>query len=121
VHALIIEDQLLIANMIWGELRRLGYRSIDIVESEEEAIALARQQCPDLITADDRLASGSGIDAVLTICADKVIPVVFIVGNPWNVKLAIPDAVILEKPFSLDALTAAVKEAKVSARALALH
>jgi chemotaxis response regulator CheB len=118
MRALIIEDQALIANMIWAELTRIGYDQIEIVDSERDAILSAERECPDLITADDSLASGTGVDAVLRICSDRAIPVVFVVGNPWNVKFVLPEAIIVEKPFTLDALSSAVDTAKISARIL---
>jgi DNA-binding response OmpR family regulator len=61
VHALIIEDQFLIASLIEDELRELDYISFDVVDREQEAVAAAERRCPDLITADDRLTNGSGI------------------------------------------------------------
>lgn len=64
MHALIIDDQPLIAEMIGVELTQLGYTSFDVVDREEDAVAAAQGRCPDLITADDRLVSGTGIAAV---------------------------------------------------------
>jgi CheY-like chemotaxis protein len=82
MHALIIEDRPVIALMIEDELADLGYASAAIATSETQAIDLANQRRPDLITADDDLAQGSGIAAVRHICRDQAIPVVFITGEP---------------------------------------
>lgn len=117
MHALIIEDEPLIAMMIEDELRELGFETFDIAVYEQQAIIIAEQRCPDLITADDRLTEGSGISAVRTICADKAIPVVFITGNPHE--LDNPDAVSLAKPFGGDALKTAVEQACAGARTYA--
>lgn len=114
MRALIIEDQVMVAAMIELQLRDLGYDAIDIVDSEQRAIAAAAEHCPDLVTADDRLAEGSGIQAVRRICADRAIPVVFIVGSPLDVKAAIPDAVTVEKPFTSSAFEEAVEAARRS-------
>jgi CheY-like chemotaxis protein len=115
-HALIIEDREVVALMIEDELAELGYATVAKAASQMEAILLAEQKCPDLITADDRLADGSGIAAVHHICRHQAIPVVFITADAKRVKLAVPDAVILEKPFSRSALVSAIQLAVEGAR-----
>ena len=107
-HALIIEDREVIALMIEDELAEFGYDSAAKATSEGQAIRLAKQRCPDLITADDRLSDGSGIAAVRQICRHQAIAVVFITGDPKHIEQAIPDAVILEKPFTHSELAAAI-------------
>ena len=89
-HALIIEDHQLIAVMIKDYLEECGYATVDLATSQGEAIAQARQRCPHLITADDRLEDGSGVQAILQICRDRAIPGVFIVADTTNVEQAIP-------------------------------
>jgi CheY-like chemotaxis protein len=105
VHAL-IED----------ELRELGYSSFDVGDREQEAVAAAERRCPELITADDRLTDGSGIEAVRTICAHQVIPVVFIVGNPHDVISPVPYAAVIGKPFGGTPLKEALGTARLLAR-----
>lgn len=51
-HALIIEDELLLAFSVEEALRNLGYLTFDIVQSAPEAIEAAERKCPDLIIAD---------------------------------------------------------------------
>jgi CheY-like chemotaxis protein len=63
-RALVIEDELRIAEMIEEELLSLGYCPVDIAASQAEAVDAADRNCPDLIAADDRLIEGSGILAV---------------------------------------------------------
>ena len=115
-HALIIEDHPVIASTIEDELRDCGYASVDIAVSQDEAIRLAEEKCPDLITVDERLDDGSGVAAIRHICRDKAIPVVFITAVPMEVSLVIPDAVILEKPFSTRLLSTAILHAVKGAR-----
>lgn len=81
MHALIIEDDPLIALLIEEQLRTLGYTSVDFAASEEEAVAAVHRQCPDLITSDVDLAPGCGIAAVTAICNGRPIAVVFITGR----------------------------------------
>ena len=83
-----------------------------------QAIVLAEQRCPDLITADDRLEPGSGIEAIRHICRDNAIPVIFIVADPENVERSLPNALLLLKPFSEAALASAIQSAEKTPFAL---
>jgi CheY-like chemotaxis protein len=109
MHALIIEDEAIIAMAIEAALRELGFTSFDIAASVEGAIAAAGGRCPDLVTADVRLGVGCGIDAIETICSEKPIPVVFITATPADVQERCPDHVVLTKPFSPAGLAEAVQ------------
>ena len=111
MHALIIEDQFLIATLIEEELRDLGYNSIEIVDREAQAVEAALRRSPDLITADDRLVEGTGIGAVRAICASRPAPFVFLVGNPHEVEPLVGKAVLVGKPFGGERLRQAVAEA----------
>lgn len=119
MHALIIEDQFLITALIEDVLRDLGYQTFDAVDREADAIRAAEARRPDLITADQRLADGSGVGAVRTICAARPIPVVFISEYRDEVRALIPGAVLLGKPFNERMMRAAVAEARELAAASA--
>lgn len=108
MHALVIEDESLIAMAIEDALRGCGFTSFDFAVSADEAIALAARKCPDLITADVELRPGCGITAVQSICNELPIPVLFITGSPENVRVRMPDHGLIEKPFSSDRVIAAV-------------
>lgn len=111
-HALIIEDNALIAVMIRDYLEECGYDSVDFAITQGEAIQLAERRCPDLITADDSLEHGSGVEAIGHICRDRAIPVIFIVADPTNVERTLPNALFLQKPFSERALARAIQAAE---------
>lgn len=112
MHVLIIEDEVEAVDRIEKGLRELGYSSFDVAFSASEARAAAQRRCPDLMTADVRLVDGSGIDAVIEICSDKPIPVVFITAaRPETITATIPDAIILAKPLETDGLESAVARA----------
>jgi two-component system, response regulator PdtaR len=111
-HALIIEDHFLIALMLQEYLEENGYDTSDIAATQAQAIALAEQRCPDLITADDKLEHGTGVEAIRHICRDNTIPVIFIVADPANVQSSLPNALVLLKPFSEAALASAVQAAE---------
>lgn len=100
MHALIIEDEPLIALLIENHLRAIGYDSIEFAVTEAEAVAAASARCPDLITADVQLQDGCGIAAVEAICDGRHIPVVFITATGWEVRKRMPEALVVAKPFA---------------------
>lgn len=110
-HALIIEDNHLIAMMIEQELVEHGYLSVEVATSQAQAVELAKARCPDLITVDDKLDSGTGVETIRQICRDRAIPVVFITAEPDTVKTTLPDAIIISKPFSRPQIAAAIEAA----------
>ena len=99
MHALIIEDESLIAMAIEDALRGCGFTSFDLAVSAEEAVGAAERRCPDLITADVELRPGCGITAVQSICSGQPIPVLFITGSPGEVRIRMPGHALVEKPF----------------------
>jgi two-component system, response regulator PdtaR len=115
MHALIIEDEFLTAQLIEGQLRDLGYTSFAFAVDENEAVASASERCPDLITSDVQLGSGCGIDAVQVICDGKVIPVLYITGTATMVRDRCPGAACVQKPFGIAALREGVREARSTA------
>ncbi len=112
MHALIIEDSFLVSMTLEDALRPLGYSSFDIAVNVSEALVAAEGRCPDLIVADHRLESGTGVEAVRRICARKAIPVLFVTGSASEVHAELPDAIVLHKPFQDSALHAAAARAR---------
>ena len=108
MHALIIEDEPMIAMMIEEALRDCGFTSFDLAASSEEAISFAKALCPDLITADVELNPGCGIETVNVICAGPSIPVVFITGTPGKVISDMPLHPLVMKPFTAATVKSAV-------------
>jgi DNA-binding response OmpR family regulator len=111
MHALIIEDDPLIAMAIEDILRDCGFTSFHLAVSLEEAVAAARERCPRLITADVELKPGSGIDAVRRICSDSPIPVIFITARAEEARSRMPLHAAVSKPFRVSEVEAAVREA----------
>jgi DNA-binding response OmpR family regulator len=109
MHALIIEDESLIAMAIEDALRDCGFTSFDFAVSVEGAVAAVARKCPDLITADVELRPGCGITAVQSICSEQTIPVLFITGSPAEVRIRMPGHALVEKPFSADRIMHATK------------
>lgn len=105
MHALIIEDEFIIAMAIEDVLRDCGFETFDIATSPDAAIEAAAEQCPDLITADVQLRPGCGIETVRAIDPDPATPVIFITGNAKEVRQRLPQHIVLDKPFSEQTLT----------------
>lgn len=108
MHALIIEDESLIALAIEDALRGCGFVSFDVAASAKDAVSAAARTCPDLITADVELRPGCGITAVQSICSEKSIPVLFITGSPGEVRVRMPGCAMIEKPFEADHIMKAI-------------
>jgi CheY-like chemotaxis protein len=100
MHALIIEDEFMIAMAIEHVLRDCGFETFDIALSGEAAIEAAAVECPDLITADVQLRPGCGIETVRTISPGPSTPVIFITGNAEEARQRMPHHTVLDKPFS---------------------
>ena len=115
MHALIIEDEFFIAELIEDRLRELGFTSFAFAMNEAEAVAAASDRCPDLITSDVQLSPGCGIDAVQRICDEKTIPVLYITGTTSAVRDRCPWAVVIQKPFGMADLREGVRNARYAA------
>jgi DNA-binding response OmpR family regulator len=109
MHALIIEDESMIAIAIEDALRACGFSSFDVAVSADEAVTAAALRCPDLITADVQLRPGCGIAAVQSICSERPIPVLFITGSAAEVRTRMPGHTLVEKPFSIHHIVEATK------------
>lgn len=109
MHALIIEDEPLVAMLVEDTLRQCGFASFDVAVSNAAAVSSASERCPDLITADVELNPGSGIDAVNEICAGSPVPVVFVTGSPSAVNDRMPHHPLILKPFEPSELIALVQ------------
>src|ERR1700744_629348 len=69
-HALIIEDEMLIALEVESLLHDFGFVSCDIVDNPIDAVRCAIAHKPALVTADVRILGGTGIDAMRAITAE---------------------------------------------------
>lgn len=107
-HVLIIEDEPLVAMDLQSLLEAEGAKSFAIADTEEDAIALALNQKPDVITSDVKLLRGTGPHAVAQIHDHfGAIPVIFITGSPEDCEPCNPPGVVLGKPVNARAVVAA--------------
>lgn len=115
MHALIIEDESMVASVIEAVLRECGFTTFDVAPSAHSAIIAAALRRPDFITSDVRLKPGCGIATVETISQGSAVPTVFITGHAANVMRRLPNTRVIDKPFSVRMLTAAVASAMLEA------
>lgn len=109
-HVLIIEDEPLVAMHLSEVLREVGARSFSFAATQDDAVAAALSNPPDLVTSDVKLLSGTGPLAVEVI-HEKLgeIPVVFITGTPAECEPCAPPGQVLCKPIDEKRLIAVVQ------------
>ena len=113
-RVLIIEDETIIALDLENLVHELGHHVTGIATTRDDAIRMAREQRPELILTDIKLADGSsGIDAAMAILKDFDIPVVFITAYPERLLTGQrPEPTYLvAKPFSRDTVRATIGQA----------
>jgi len=110
-HALIIEDEILIALEVESLLLDMGFESCDIADSPGDALRCAVAHRPDLITADLRIVGGTGVEAVNLIIAHfGPVPHIYVTGNA-DMLSGTTAAPVIDKPLSRRALAAACDQA----------
>lgn len=112
MRALIIEPQVFTSFMIEDALRDAGFTSIAVATTEEEAVASAEADPPDLVTSAVDLEYGSGIRAVERIRSKLSVPVLFITEHIGRVRAGDPKTPVVKKPFAAAHLPPAIAAAK---------
>jgi CheY-like chemotaxis protein len=107
-HALVIEDEAVIAFHIGDVVEQAGATTISYAQTELEAVSAAMEHKPDIIVSDVRLLTGTGPAAVTSIrLRVGRVPAIFITGNPEALAGYDHDG-LMEKPFEADRLRATV-------------
>lgn len=99
-HVLIIEDEVLVAELLQCVLEEQGAMSFDFAATQEAAVEAALAHHPDLITSDAKLVSGTGPQAFAQI-HDRLgdVPVIFVTGTPEDCAPCNPPGRVLRKPL----------------------
>jgi len=83
IKILIVEDEVLIAMSLKMELEKAKYKVVKPIATGEKAIIIAKQESPDIILMDIRLAGIiDGIEAARQIMTDSNCSVIFMTGYP---------------------------------------
>ena len=107
---LIIEDDALIGLLLSELLEGFGHKICAIVSTEIDAVTAAVEFTPDLLIVDANLRQGSGISAVRQITSTCHVPYIFATGDPYSVTAAMPEAIVIGKPYSLQTLSRAMAD-----------
>ena len=79
LRALIVEDEVLIAEELRERLSRLGFSVIGAVDSADEGIAIATREFPDLVLMDIRLrGEKDGVQAAQEIREQVDVSIVYV-------------------------------------------
>jgi PAS domain S-box-containing protein len=103
-NILIVEDEKIIAKGIERRLKGLGYRVCGVADNGEEAIAKARELCPDIILMDIHLGVGlDGVEAAARIRSERPVPIIYLTAHSddatlQRAKVTEPSGFIL-KPY----------------------
>lgn len=110
---LVAEDEALIAMALEDTLAELGHEVCWMARTGPEALELARQHRPDLVTMDGILAEGtSGLVAAAAISSTLGIPVIMVSGTVGRREAILVGAsAAVPKPFTPEQIEAAVRNA----------
>jgi DNA-binding response OmpR family regulator len=119
---LIVEDELMIADMIEGVLVGKGYDVCGIARTVAEAVALGRLHQPDLAILDVRLADGGlGTEVAIQLRRLFKVGILYSTGNSAEVLISSEGEACLAKPYrwadllrSLEIVADIVAERKAS-------
>jgi CheY-like chemotaxis protein len=117
---LVIEDEVLIAEMLAGIVLEAGHSVLGIAATRRQAVELAASSDFGLILADISLADGSsGAEAVMEIQTNlpRPVPVIYITGYPARLlpRSLSESAFLIVKPFQPRQVRAMVEQAVLSA------
>jgi len=117
LRILVAEDNALIGMLLEEMLTTMGHAVCAVEATEAGTIASALRYRPDLLIADGALREGNGINAVETILRSYLMAHIFVTGDHTSIRLRMPDAVILEKPFNEASLEIAIRKVLQAANA----
>ncbi|GAC1334524.1 MAG: response regulator [Isosphaeraceae bacterium] len=110
---LIADDDRQVSTGLQGQLEKLGYDVVAVVDDGHRAIEVCRRALPDLVLMDIEMPGLDGLQAARQIALDPGTPVVILTahGHPNLVDQAAQDGVAsyLLKPVTTPSLDAAIK------------
>ena len=111
LNILIVEDDVLIADMLAEILGDMGHAICAIETTEAGAVAAAARNKPDLLIVDARLREGSGLHAINAILAAGPVPHVLVSGDIAQIRAHRPNSIALQKPYTEAQLVSAIERA----------
>lgn len=112
-RVLIVEDEIIVADDLEWKLTSLGYETIGIAVSGEEALDLVKREHPDVVLMDIQLQGKiNGIEAAKWIQQETGAATIFVTAYPATLVRGPdqmqPPGVCVSKPFSTVQLKAAM-------------
>jgi CheY-like chemotaxis protein len=111
LRVLIVEDDLTIGPLLAEALEDLGHVVCAVETAAAAAVAAAKRDRPDLMIVDVGLGKASGIAVVSEILKQGFVPHVFVTGDAVRNLPVGPKAILLQKPYRLSDLVAAIAKA----------
>ena len=111
-HILLVDDDALMRRSLAFNLEQAGFHAVSAANAED-ALALARQNPPDLVLLDIGLPGMDGLEAIRRFKEQFHVPVIFVTARRRNLdeilglELGADDYII--KPFDVDVLIAHIK------------
>ena len=111
-HILLVDDDTLMRRSLAFNLEQAGYR-VSTASSAEDALAMARNDLPDLVLLDIGLPGMDGLEALREYRGSFNVPVIFLTARRREldqvVGLEMGADDYITKPFDLDVLLARIK------------
>lgn len=108
MRALIIEDELLAALHLEGELEAMQIQPIGIAVDRKEALAFVKEN-PDIAFVDVNLRDGATGPEIAAELSEANIGIIFLTANPSQIPSHIREGrQVLSKPLDLSQLIAAI-------------
>jgi DNA-binding response OmpR family regulator len=111
-HILLVDDDALMRRSLAYNLEQAGYRA-STAASAEDALAMIRNNLPDLVLLDINLPGMDGLDALRRFKEQAGLPVIFLTARRRNldevVGLELGADDYITKPFDMDVLLAHIK------------
>ena len=111
-YVLVVDDDTLLRRSLSLSLEQAGYRT-NTAATAENALALVRQETPDLILLDIGLPGMDGLEALKKLQQERNIPVIFVTARRRELDtilaLELGGDDYITKPFNTDVLLAHIK------------
>ena len=115
LRLVIAENNAIIAMDLADLLIGMGHDICAIARTEAEAVAAAERVSPDLMIVDGELDSGSGVAAMRRILVHGHVAHFYITGAAQSILADAPDAIVVEKPFTMLDLQRGIDAARARA------
>ncbi len=111
LNILVVEDDALQGMMLGEILEELGHKVCAVSSTVAGAGAAVERYRPELLIVDQWLRDGSGLSLIDKVCKNSHVPHLFVSGDVSRIKLARPDAVVIQKPYQVAELELAIARA----------